>query len=95
MNVNFIDKSLLLNLVSEGCSSARLHSTYNLQKSYEDKAQCLLNAIGVGSYIRPHRHLLDPKNECLFAVLGLFALVIFDDSGNISKISKFDCNPTI
>ena len=89
MSVNFIDKSLLLNLVSESCSSARQRFTYNLHKSYEDKAQHLLNAIGVDSYIRPHRHLLDPKNECLFAVLGLFALVIFDDSGNLSKSSKF------
>jgi len=89
MNISFIDKLLLLNLVSEGRSSARQRSTYNLHKSYEDKAQRLLKGIGVDSYIRPHRHLLDPKNECLFAVLGLFALVIFDDAGNVSKISKF------
>ena len=89
MSINLIDKSLLLNLISKGCFSARLRSTYNLHKSYEDKAQRLLNAIGVDSYIRPHRHLLDPKNECLLAVLGLFALVIFDDSGNVSNISKF------
>ncbi|GAB3459630.1 hypothetical protein GCM10027321_17820 [Massilia terrae] len=41
----------------------------------------MLNAIGTDSYIRPHRHALDPKTETLFALRGQFALVLFDDSG--------------
>ena len=89
MSINLIDKSLLLNLIGEGRASARLRATYNFHKSYEERAQRLLNAIGVDSYIRPHRHLLDPKNECLIAVMGLFALILFDDSGNVLNISKF------
>lgn len=89
MSINLMDKSLLLNVIGEGRSSARMRATYNFHKSYEERAQRLLNAIGVDSYIRPHRHLLDPKNECLLAVVGLFALILFDDSGNVLNISKF------
>ena len=48
-----------------------------------------MNAIGVGSYIAPHRHHLDPRNECLIAVKGLFAAVIFDSLGKISEIEFF------
>lgn len=48
-----------------------------------------MNAIGMDSYIRPHRHARDPKAETLIAVRGLFALVIFDDLGNVQEIVRF------
>jgi cupin fold WbuC family metalloprotein len=48
-----------------------------------------LNAVGIDSYIRPHRHSLDPKTETLFAVKGKFALVIFDDLGSPQQVSLF------
>jgi cupin fold WbuC family metalloprotein len=89
MSINLIDKLFLLNLIGAGVSSARLRATYNFHKSYEERAQRLINAIGVDSYIRPHRHLLDPKNECLICVLGLFALILFDDFRNVLNISRF------
>jgi cupin fold WbuC family metalloprotein len=89
MSINLIDKLLLLNVIGKALSSSRMRATYNFHKSYEERTQRLLNAIGVDSYIRPHRHLLDPKNECLLAVVGLFALIHFDDSGNVLNISKF------
>jgi cupin fold WbuC family metalloprotein len=41
------------------------------------------------SYIRPHRHSLDPKTETIIAIRGLFALVIFDEQGAISRIERF------
>lgn len=66
---------------------ARQHQ--NIHLSYDDPCQRLLNAIGVGSYIRPHRHSLDPKIETLVAVRGLFALVTFDPSGEIDGIIRF------
>jgi cupin fold WbuC family metalloprotein len=48
-----------------------------------------LNAIGTDSYIRPHRHSLDPKAETLIAVRGQFALITFDDAGAILNIVRF------
>jgi cupin fold WbuC family metalloprotein len=35
------------------------------------------------SYIRPHRHALDPKPECFIALQGRFVLLTFDDQGAI------------
>ena len=48
-----------------------------------------MNAFGVDSYMRPHRHLLEPKAETLIAVKGLFALVTFDDEGVVQEIIHF------
>lgn len=49
----------------------------------------MFNAVGADSYIRPHRHSLDPKTETLFAVKGKFALVVFDDTGTPQQVSLF------
>lgn len=61
----------------------------NIHRDYEEPCQRFLNAIGIDSYIRPHRHALDPKAETIFAVRGLFALLVFDDEGAITRIEKF------
>jgi hypothetical protein len=38
------------------------------------------------AYIAPHRHLVDFKSECLIAVSGLFAAVIFSVKGDVDHI---------
>ena len=58
-------------------------------RSFDEKCQQLMNAIGVENYIAPHRHLLDPKSECLIAVRALFTAVIFSDNGIVEKIEFF------
>ena len=45
--------------------------------------------MGEHSYIRPHRHSLDPKDECLIAIRGQFALVAFSDDGQIDQVTRF------
>ena len=49
----------------------------------------MFNAIEPGSYIRPHRHASDPREELLIAVRGLMALVTFDDQGAVTKVLRF------
>ena len=49
----------------------------NIHQSYKDASQRLFNAIEPGSYIRPHKHAADPRDELLIAVRGLMALVTF------------------
>jgi len=49
----------------------------------------LFNAIEPGSYIRPHRHASDPREELLIAVRGLVALVTFDDQGAVTNVLRF------
>jgi cupin fold WbuC family metalloprotein len=69
--------------------SKRLRVHANVHDSYTDQCQKLFNAICVDSYIRPHRHSLDPKEECLIAVRGLFGLIEFSDHGGIESITLF------
>lgn len=61
----------------------------NIHESYEDSCQRLFNAIEPGSYIRPHRHATDPRDELLVAVRGLMALVIFDEQGKVTEVVRF------
>ena len=69
--------------------SGRLRAHANLHLAYSDPCQKLFNLIKAESYIRPHRHSLDPKEECLLAVAGLFSLITFSDDGIIESINLF------
>ncbi len=76
-------------LIGAASQSPRLRAHANVHNSYNDKCQKLFNAIQINSYIRPHRHSLDPKEECLVAISGLFALIEFNDHGDIKSILLF------
>lgn len=86
--INF-SADYLNSLMAEAKNSPRQRQHRNLHRSYEDPCQRLFNAISVDSYIRPHRHSLDPKAETLIAVRGQFALITFDDAGKIQDVNKF------
>lgn len=62
-------------------ASPRGRQHYNLHASYDAPCQKLLNALTFDSYIQPHRHIIDPKIECIFALKGRFGCVLFDDNG--------------
>jgi hypothetical protein len=76
----------LLNTASQ---SQRLRANVNVHHSYADLCQKLFNAIKVNSYIRPHRHSLDPRDECLIAIKGLFGFIMFSDQGLIESVILF------
>lgn len=76
--------SFLDDLVSQASLSPRRRQHHNVHSGPEEPCQRLFNAIGMDSYIRPHRHLLDPRNELLVAVRGSFAVLTFDDRGKIA-----------
>ena len=75
----------ITSLIDKSKQSPRLRQHFNIHKS----CQYLFNAIGEDSYIRPHRHSLDPKVECLIAIRGIFALITFCDTGAIQRIDHF------
>jgi len=76
----------LLNTASQ---SQRLRAHSNVHCSHVDPCQKLFNAIKVDSYIHPHRHSLDPKDECLIAIKGLFGFIMFSDKGLIESLILF------
>ena len=69
--------------------SPRRRQHRNLHADYQDPCQRLFNAIEPDSYIPPHRHLADPRDELLVAVRGLMALVTFDDQGAVTTVQHF------
>lgn len=69
--------------------SIRKRQHLNIHKNFDDPCQRFFNSIAKDSYIRPHRHSLDPKTEDLFAVRGVFALVIFDETGSVIEVERF------
>ena len=89
MSATTFSSELLATLVQQGHQSPRKRQHQNIHKSFDDPCQRFLNAVGTDSYIRPHRHALDPKTEDLFAVRGAFALVLFDERGGIAAIERF------
>lgn len=79
---------LLDDLSGRALESARRRQHENLHRSYSEPCQILFNAIGVDSYIRPHRHLLDPRRETLIAVRGSLAVLKFNDMGAILDVAR-------
>ena len=84
-----ISQGLLDDLLHKAAETPRRRQHHNLHTSHADPCQRLLNAIELDSYIRPHRHALDPKVECLVAVRGKFALITFDDHGSPERVVRF------
>jgi len=87
--MQIFDNYLLKKLSSQARSNPRLRVNFNLHSSHEEPSQRLLNAMEPDSYIRPHRHQTDPKNECFIAIRGKLALVTFNDLGEIEQLVRF------
>jgi cupin fold WbuC family metalloprotein len=76
-------------LTAQAQCSPRKRQHRNIHESYADQCQRLFNAIEPGSYIRPHRHAADPRDELLIAVRGSMALVTFDEQGIVTEVIRF------
>ena len=76
-------------LTVQALGSPRKRQHRNIHESYADPCQRLFNAIEPGSYIRPHRHAADPRDELLIAVRGSMALVTFDEQGKANGVVRF------
>ena len=94
MTVEMYGSELLEHLSARAAGAPRRRQHLNLHLTYDDECQRLFNAIGVDSYIPPHRHSLDPKTETLIAVQGLMTLVVFDDLGEITRAVRFGAGTT-
>ncbi|WP_443643403.1 WbuC family cupin fold metalloprotein [Candidatus Levibacter sp. Uisw_134_01] len=92
MSTKFFNLEFLNKLSVDAKKNRRKRQHFNLHESFKDPCQRLFNAIEPGSYIRPHRHAFDPRDELLIAVRGLMVLVLFDDLGNLTQIFPFGIN---
>lgn len=76
-------------LTADAQSNPRKRQHCNIHGSCADPCQSPFNAIEPSSYIRPHRHAADAKDELLIALRGSMALVTFDDLGMVTKAVRF------
>lgn len=84
--IKVFNSDYLNSLSAQAKLNDRLRQHNNIHQDYQDNCQRLFNALEPGSYIRPHRHASDPKNELLMAIRGLIGLITFSDTGNILDI---------
>ena len=85
----------LSELTAQAQCSPRKRQHRNVHESYADPCQRLFNAIEPGSYIRPHRHAGDPRDELLIAVRGSMALMTFDEQGKLNGVVRFGVDPNV
>ncbi len=85
-----IFSSANLNALTEAAHrSPRRRQSLTLHLTHDEACQRLFNAIDVDSYVRPHRHQLDPKLETLIAIRGRFVLVTFTEEGEVEEVVHF------
>ncbi len=87
--MKIMDSALLADLSAQAKGNPRLRKNLNLHDSYDEPSQRLLNAMEPNSYIRPHRHLRDPKPESFIGLRGKMVLLIFNDAGEVEKVVPF------
>ena len=87
--MNVFSSEYLNRLITEAQGNNRKRQHQNIHESFDDQCQRLFNAIEPDSYIRPHRHATDPRDEMLIAVRGEMALVTFDGQGAVNKVVRF------
>ena len=81
------DETFFCELISKAETNPRHRQHHNIHNCYTDPCQRLFNALTERTFIRPHRHFSDPKNELLIAISGHMVLVTFCPSGNITDIT--------
>jgi cupin fold WbuC family metalloprotein len=89
MKVVDLSAAMLDRLGDEAACSARGRQHRNVHASHDEPVQRLFNAIGMDSYIRPHRHFADPKNETLLAIRGSLTFVTFSETGEVEQAIRF------
>jgi cupin fold WbuC family metalloprotein len=87
--MKIFDITYLNDLTGQAKDHPRLRQHSNIHQNYQDACQRLFNAIEPGSYIRPHRHASDPRDELLVAIRGVMTLMTFDDQGSVTGILRF------
>jgi cupin fold WbuC family metalloprotein len=83
--MKIISRQLLDQITAEAKDSPRLRKNWNIHPNDEFPAHRLLNAMEPSSYIRPHRHLDQLKDETFMIVRGKLGILIFDDEGRVTE----------
>jgi len=84
---SIIDQTLIEEKANHAKDNARLREIHNFHNSDEATLHRMLNALQPKSYIMPHRHLEDPKEETIIVLEGSLGCMCFEDDGKIIQDS--------
>lgn len=82
-SATIMDTALLDHVSAMAMESPRRRKNLNFHPNDEFCCHRLLNGMEPGSYIQPHRHLPETKDESIVLVRGRVGFVSFDDDGNV------------
>lgn len=83
--MKLVNDVLLESVIREAKASPRKRKNFNFHTSDESRCNRLLNALDLGTYIRPHRHLDPEKEELMVMLRGKMGMIFFDDAGNVTE----------
>lgn len=82
--LRLIDRNLLDAVSGEAKAAPRGRKNRNFHPADDYPAHRLLNAVELGSYIAPHRHLHPSKDESMLVLRGVLGVVSFDAVGRVT-----------
>lgn len=83
--MQIIDTLALDRLTEEARQAPRRRKNLNLHAADASACHRLFNAMEPGSYIRPHRHLADEKDETFLIIRGSLGIITFDETGAVTE----------
>jgi cupin fold WbuC family metalloprotein len=82
--VQLIDQDLFETVAAKAALAARRRVNHNFHPSAQANPHRFLNVLLEGTYVRPHRHLDPPKDETFLVLEGAAAVLLFNDSGEVT-----------
>jgi cupin fold WbuC family metalloprotein len=80
-----ITSPLLDELLDKAQTSPRLRAISCFHDGDWEHCHRMLNALRVGTYVRPHRHADKHQSEGFILLRGKLALLIFDEDGQLNR----------
>jgi cupin fold WbuC family metalloprotein len=80
-----ITAPLLDDLLARAAASPRKRAIHCFHAGDWEHAHRMLNALTVGTYVRPHRHASEFQSEGFILLRGRLVLLIFDDEGRVER----------
>jgi len=78
----FLDQSLFTELAGKAAVNPRGRQHYNFHQM-EDACHRMAVGLQPGTYIAPHRHLGENKDETLLVLKGRLGVLIFNEAGSL------------
>ncbi len=87
-NVQAVDTAMIEGLLAQAQAAPRQRKNLNFHERETHPCQRWLNAILPGSYVRPHRHLLENKEEFMMVIKGCLGVIWYDAQGAVTGKMK-------